>query len=155
MKGSRILDQQVRLSYYSECTLFSFIIHSLSISLLFKAENLSSQQSHLKEKRKWDSESFERMPKRLRSSLSADGTVGMGHCLMSAHSAQEDTVLTVKKQLRSNKLSRTYRLRQLCESPAGLVNNCDLNSGLINHTESQNKSTTTSDIIQRGKLVIW
>ncbi|XP_033481293.1 ATPase family AAA domain-containing protein 5b isoform X1 [Epinephelus lanceolatus] len=122
------------------------------------AENLSSQQNHLKEKRKWDSESFERMPKRLRSSLSADGTVGMGHCLMSAQGAQEDTVLTVKKQFRSNKLSRTYRLRQLCESPAGPVNNCDLNSGLINHTESQNKSTTTSDIIQRDSSfedVLW
>lgn len=93
------------------------------------------------------------MPKRLRSSLAAEGAGGMGHCHMAAQGVQESTVLMGKKQSRSNKLSRTHRLRQQSGSPAGLENNCEPHSGLINHPESYSQSLKTSDILQRGKLV--
>ncbi|XP_039663011.1 ATPase family AAA domain-containing protein 5b isoform X2 [Perca fluviatilis] len=119
-------------------------------------EQLSSLQNHLKEKRKWGNESSERVPKRLRSSLAAEGAVGMGHCLLSAQGVQESPV---KTQGRSNKLSRTHRLRQQSGSPAGLANRCEpVDSGLINHTESYSQSLKTSNIHQRDSSledVLW
>ncbi|XP_035856076.1 ATPase family AAA domain-containing protein 5b isoform X2 [Sander lucioperca] len=122
-------------------------------------EHLSSLQNHLKEKRKRGNESSERVPKRLRSSLAAEGAVGMGHCLVSAQGVQESPVLTVKTQGRSNKLSRTHRLRQQSGSPAGLATPCEpVYSGLINHTESYSQSLKTSDIHQRDSSledVLW
>ncbi|KAJ4944084.1 hypothetical protein JOQ06_012631 [Pogonophryne albipinna] len=74
------------------------------------AEN--SRQIHLTEKRKRINENSERVFKRLRSSVTAEDTVGMGHCPVSTHFIQEYPVPLVQQQRRSNKLSRTHRLRQ-------------------------------------------
>nr|WKN12653.1 Atad5b [Chaunax abei] len=118
--------------------------------LQHSAENyLSSPQDHSKEKRKQRDESPERMPKRLRSGLIAEGSVGMGHC----QDVQESAVLTVRKQPRSNKLSHTHRLKQQSGSPAGLVNNSELRS-----TPCCSQTIKTSDIIQRDSSfddVLW
>ncbi|XP_038569668.1 ATPase family AAA domain-containing protein 5b isoform X2 [Micropterus salmoides] len=103
-----------------------------------------SLQNHIKEKRKRGNESTERVPKRPKC-----GLVGMGYCHMSVQVVQESTVLTAKEQPRRNKLSRTHRLRQQSGSPAGLVNNCEPGSGLINCTESYFQSLKPSDILQR------
>lgn len=122
----------------------------LCLSLLSKADNLSSPQNHFKEKRKRGNESSERLHKRLRSCPTAEGAVDMGHCNVSAQGAQESPVLMVKTQSRNNKLSRSYRLRQQSVSPACPVNSCE--SGLINHTESHSQSLKSSDVLQRGKV---
>ncbi|XP_034754315.1 ATPase family AAA domain-containing protein 5b isoform X2 [Etheostoma cragini] len=129
---------------------------------LGSAEHLSSLHNHLKEKRKRGNESSERVPKRVRSSVAAEGAVSMSNYLVSAQGVQESPVLselTAKKQGRSNKLSRTHRLRQQSGSPAGLAKPCEpLYSGLINHTESHSQSLKTSDIHQRdsnSEDVLW
>ncbi|XP_042340456.1 ATPase family AAA domain-containing protein 5-like [Plectropomus leopardus] len=113
------------------------------------AEDLSSPKIHLKEKRKRGNESSERVPKRLRPSISAESTIGMGHCRATAQGVQESTVLMAEVQCRSNKLSRTHRLRQQSGSPAGLASNCEPNPGLINQTESYIQSPKTPDLLQR------
>ncbi|XP_041789264.1 ATPase family AAA domain-containing protein 5b isoform X2 [Chelmon rostratus] len=120
--------------------------------------NLSPRQNHLKEKRKRGNESSDRVPKRLRSSIITDSANGMGHCHESAQGVQESTVLMAGKQPRSNKLSRTHRLRHQSGSPAGLVNSCDLYSGLIHHTESCSQPVKTSAIPPRDSRfegVLW
>ncbi|XP_054460191.1 LOW QUALITY PROTEIN: ATPase family AAA domain-containing protein 5b [Anoplopoma fimbria] len=112
------------------------------------AENISSLQNHLQEKRKRGNESSERMPKRLRSGLTEEA-FGTGHC-----GVQDLTVLTVKKQPGSNKLSRTHRLGQQSGSPAGP----EPFSGSINHTEPHSQSLKTSEIPQRDSSfedVLW
>ncbi|XP_032389610.1 ATPase family AAA domain-containing protein 5b isoform X2 [Etheostoma spectabile] len=126
---------------------------------LESTEHLSSLHNHLKEKRKRGNESSERVPKRLRSSLAAEGVVSISNYLVSAQGVQESPVLTAKKQGSSNKLSRTHRLRQQSGSPAGLAKPCEpLYSGLRNHTESYSQSLKTSDIHQRdsnSEDVLW
>ncbi|XP_044044944.1 ATPase family AAA domain-containing protein 5b isoform X2 [Siniperca chuatsi] len=139
-------------------TVFSTLQKKASKRLQDFGSTENSLQNHLKEKRKRGNESPERVPKRLRSSLTAEGAVGMGHSHMSVQHVQESTSQTVKKQPRSNKLSRTHRLRQQSGSPAGLVNNCEPYSGLMNHTESYCQLLKTSDILQRDSSfedVLW
>lgn len=121
----------------SLCFVFSHL------SLLSKAEN--SLKNHSKEKRKQRNESSERVPKRLRSGLITECAVGMGHRHISA---QDDQESAVPKQPRSNRLSRTRRLKQ----QSG--NNCEPFSELIHDTEYYSQSLKTSDNLQRGKLVI-
>lgn len=113
------------------------------LSLLSKAEN--SPKKHSKGKMKQRNESSERLPKRLRSGLITECAVGMGHCHISA---QDDQASAVLKQPRSNRLSRTRRLKQ----QSG--NNCEPFSELIHDAEYYSRSLKTSDNLQRGKLVI-
>ncbi|XP_059195593.1 ATPase family AAA domain-containing protein 5b [Centropristis striata] len=113
------------------------------------AKDVSSLQNLLTEKRKRGSESSEHVPKRLRSSLIAEGTVRMGHCDVSAQGVQESAVMTITIQRRGNKLSRTHRLRQQSVSPAGLMSHSETHCGSINHTESYSESLQTSDILRR------
>ncbi|KAF3852259.1 hypothetical protein F7725_005614, partial [Dissostichus mawsoni] len=120
------------------------------------AEN--SCQIHLTEKRKRVNENSERVFKRLRSSVTAEDTVGMGHCPVSTHFIQEYPVPLVQQQRRSNKLSRTHRLRQQSGGPAGLVNHCEPLPLLINQSESCIQSLKTSDILQKDSSfedVLW
>ncbi|KAK5899400.1 hypothetical protein CesoFtcFv8_008885 [Champsocephalus esox] len=120
------------------------------------AEN--SRQIHLTEKRKRINENSERVFKRLRSSVTAEDTVGMGHCPVSTHFIQEYPVPLVQQQRRSNKLSRTHRLRQQRGSPAGLVNHYEPLPLLINQSESCIQSLKTSDILQKDSSfedVLW
>uniref|UniRef100_UPI0037E72ED4 ATPase family AAA domain-containing protein 5b n=1 Tax=Semicossyphus pulcher TaxID=241346 RepID=UPI0037E72ED4 len=139
--------------------LFSTLQKKAGLSLCSKAENspgLTSPQSHVKEKRKRGNESSERVPKRLRSSLTAEGAAGMGHFHIPAKDVLEREVMTVKKQPRRNKLSRTHRLRS--GRPAGLENNCEPSSGLISHAESDSQSLKICDISQRDysyEDVLW
>ncbi|XP_035515535.1 ATPase family AAA domain-containing protein 5b [Morone saxatilis] len=115
----------------------------------------SSLQKQLKEKRKCGDETSERAPKRLRSSLSAEGAVVEDRCSVSALGVQDSAVPVARKQPRGNKLSRSHRLRQQSGSPAGLVNNCE---PLINHTQSDSQSLKYSDILQRDsgfEDVLW
>ncbi|XP_020502049.2 ATPase family AAA domain-containing protein 5b isoform X2 [Labrus bergylta] len=99
------------------------------------APTLGSLHSHLKEKRKRRNESSERVPKRLRSGVAAEGAAGVDHCRTPPHSVQESPVLAGKKQSRINRLSRTHRLKQQSGRQPGLVNTSELNSGLITHTQ--------------------
>ena len=123
------------------------------LSLHPKAEKSLNPSSVPKRKR--GNENTERVPKRLKTSLITEGAVGKGQCHISpAQGVQENPVLTVKRQPKSNKLSRSHRLRQQNENPADLANNRELYSGSITHTESDNPSLRPSDSLQRGKLVM-
>ncbi|KAK1885733.1 ATPase family AAA domain containing protein 5 [Dissostichus eleginoides] len=120
------------------------------------AEN--SRQIHLTEKRKRVNENSERVFKRLRSSVTAEDTVGMGHCPVSTHFIQEYPVPLVQQQRRSNKLSRTHRLRQQSGGPAGLVNHCEPLPLVKNQSESCIESLKISDILQKDSSfedVLW
>ncbi|XP_034059432.1 ATPase family AAA domain-containing protein 5b isoform X3 [Gymnodraco acuticeps] len=82
----------------------------------------------------------------------------MGHCPVSTHFIQEYPVPLVQQQRRSNKLSRTHRLRQQRGSPAGLVNHYEPLPLLINQSESCIQSLKTSDILQKDSSfedVLW
>ncbi|KAI3353305.1 hypothetical protein L3Q82_019846 [Scortum barcoo] len=105
------------------------------------SQDPSIPQSHLKEKRKRGSESSDRVAKRARSSLSAEGVVGLG---CRPVSTQEGATLTVKKQPGGNRLSRTRRLRRQSESP---VSNHEPDSHFVSPSDS--RPHKTSDIPQR------
>ena len=77
----------------------------------------------------------------------------MGHCHMSAQGVQGSTVPQARKQPRSNKLSRSYRLRQQSGIPAGLVINSEPKSEAIKDTEHHSQPLSTSNSLQRGKYV--
>nr|XP_020502050.1 ATPase family AAA domain-containing protein 5-like isoform X2 [Labrus bergylta] len=122
------------------------------------APTLGSLHSHLKEKRKRRNESSERVPKRLRSGVAAEGAAGVDHCRTPPHSVQESPVLAGKKQSRINRLSRTHRLKQQSGRQPGLVNTSELNSGLITHTQCDSKSLKISDSPQTDSSyddVLW
>ncbi|XP_063739837.1 ATPase family AAA domain-containing protein 5b isoform X2 [Eleginops maclovinus] len=138
-------------------TLFSILHKKASEKLQNVGSTESSLQIHLTEKRKRVNEKFERVPKRLRSSVSAEDAVGMGHCPVS-QIIQESPVPMVQQQRRSNKLSRTHRLRQQSGSPACLVNHCEPHPLLVDQSESCIHSLKTSDILRRDpsfEEVLW
>ncbi|XP_034544074.1 ATPase family AAA domain-containing protein 5b isoform X2 [Notolabrus celidotus] len=107
--------------------------------------NLILLQSQLKVKRKRGTDTSERVPKRLRTSHAAEGAAGMGHCHTPVPRMMESAVFMVKKPPKSSKLSRTHRQRQQSGSPAARVNNCELNSGLTNHTGAAGQSHKIPD----------
>ncbi|XP_022622604.1 ATPase family AAA domain-containing protein 5-like [Seriola dumerili] len=127
-----------------------------SVNSLSKAEN--SLQNHLKEKRKRGDENSEGVPKRLRCSLTGEDAIGVDQFHLLAQGGQESTVISVKEQPRSRKLSRSHRLRERSGSIAGLVNNCEPNSEWRNDTESDGKPPITFDILHRESSfedVLW
>ncbi|CAJ1053579.1 ATPase family AAA domain-containing protein 5b isoform X2 [Xyrichtys novacula] len=122
------------------------------------SSNLSSLQSQHKEKRKRGFESSERVPKRLKSSLTAESPAGLGHCHTPVQSLLGNSAFMGKKSPRRRKLSRTHRLRQHSGSPAGLVKSCELNSGLRSHTETDSQSHSPPDSTQIDLIyedVLW
>ncbi|XP_042283266.1 ATPase family AAA domain-containing protein 5b isoform X1 [Thunnus maccoyii] len=109
-----------------------------------------SRQSWFKGKRKCGNESSQ-VSKRLKSSLTTEGTTGTSHRPLPAHGVQGSADVSVKQQPRSGRLSRTHRLKQQREN-VGLVNNCETNSG------SDRQSLITCDILQRDSSfedVLW
>ncbi|XP_040891121.1 ATPase family AAA domain-containing protein 5b [Toxotes jaculatrix] len=134
--------------------------HLRCSSLLSKADSSlhpRSLQNHLEVKRKRGDENSDRVSKRLRCGLTAEGAVGLGQCHLQGF--QESIVLPAKKQPRSSKLSRTHRLRYQSGSLAGLVNDCELNSEWTNDTKSDGQLPLTHDILLREKSsfedVLW
>ncbi|XP_008275780.1 ATPase family AAA domain-containing protein 5b [Stegastes partitus] len=119
----------------------------------------SSLQKCLKEKRKRENETSEKIPKRLRSNLTAEDAACFSHCHLSAQDVQESGVPAEKKQPRSSRLSRTQRLKlQSGSLAADLVNNCELNSEWTNHAESDTQSLKNSETLQRDSYfedVLW
>ncbi|KAM7394091.1 hypothetical protein PAMP_020911 [Pampus punctatissimus] len=116
-----------------------------------------SRQNQFKEKRKRGNESSQKASKRLRSSLSTEGIIDTSYCLLSVRGVQESAVLSLKKQPRRSRLSRSHRLKQQSES-VGLVNNYDTNSEHTNQTESDGQSVITCGILQRDSSfedVLW
>ncbi|XP_069023893.1 ATPase family AAA domain-containing protein 5b [Embiotoca jacksoni] len=111
------------------------------------ADHFSYQSSSLNEKRKRGNEISEGVPKRLRS---AEGAAGMGHCHLSDKDVQESTARPVQQQPRSSKLSRTHRLKLQSGGQAGPVNNCELNSGWTQPTESNAPLLKNSGTLQNG-----
>nr|XP_020452641.1 ATPase family AAA domain-containing protein 5-like isoform X2 [Monopterus albus] len=112
----------------------------------------SSLQNHLKGKRKQGNESSEWTSKRQRCSLAAHGAGGVNHCHLAARDVLE------KMQARSNKLSRTRRLRQRERSLERPVTNCEPNSKWTNHAESDSQSPINCDVFHRGSCfedVLW
>uniref|UniRef100_A0A3Q1BV08 AAA+ ATPase domain-containing protein n=1 Tax=Amphiprion ocellaris TaxID=80972 RepID=A0A3Q1BV08_AMPOC len=105
----------------------------------------SSAQSCLKEKRRRETETSERTPKRLRSNFAAEDAAGISRCRLSAQEVQENKVPAVQKQPRSSRLSRTHKLKQQTgRTEANLVTNCEPNSGWTNHTGSDTQSLKNS-----------
>ncbi|KAG7227667.1 hypothetical protein INR49_029428 [Caranx melampygus] len=137
----------------------AFPVHTVFSTLQKKAsENLqdlgctaeNSQQNHFKEKRKREDGSSERLSKRLRCSLTAEDPAGLDQCHLSVQCVQESPAVLVKKQPRTNKLSRSHRLRQQNESLKAQSNNCEPNSEWTDDTQSVGQPLmTTCDILHR------
>ncbi|KAM7418885.1 hypothetical protein PAMA_016149 [Pampus argenteus] len=111
-----------------------------------------SRQNQFKEKRKRGNDISQKASKRLRSSLFTEGIIDTSYCLLSVPGVQESAVLSVKKQPRRSRLSRSHRLKQQSES-VGLVNIYD-----TNQTESDRQSVITCGILQRDSSfedVLW
>ncbi|KAM8771979.1 ATPase family AAA domain-containing protein 5b [Acanthopagrus schlegelii] len=135
-------------------TVFSTLLKKSNLQDSEHSLNISSPQNHLKEKRKRENESSECEPKRLRSGpITTEGVAAMGHCHMSAQGVQGSTVPQARKQPRSNKLSRSYRLRQQNGIPAGLVIDSEPKSEAIKDTEHHSQPLSTSNSLQRDSSV--
>ncbi|XP_054865778.1 ATPase family AAA domain-containing protein 5b isoform X2 [Amphiprion ocellaris] len=119
----------------------------------------SSAQSCLKEKRRRETETSERTPKRLRSNFAAEDAAGISRCRLSAQEVQENKVPAVQKQPRSSRLSRTHKLKQQTgRTEANLVTNCEPNSGWTNHTGSDTQSLKSYEMLQGDSCfedVLW
>ncbi|XP_034439604.1 ATPase family AAA domain-containing protein 5b isoform X3 [Hippoglossus hippoglossus] len=101
------------------------------------------------QKRRRGGESSERVSKRLRC-VGLDALSGQG--------VPESTVPAVRKQPSNSKLSRSHRLKQRSGSPTVLVNNPELNSEWINHSESDGRSPIIHDVLHREASyedVLW
>ncbi|XP_029993496.1 ATPase family AAA domain-containing protein 5b isoform X2 [Sphaeramia orbicularis] len=121
-------------------------LHDIASTVKYPSytSSLPSLHNHFKEKRKRDHESLENVSKRLKPSITAEVNVSTDEFHTLPEGVQNSPVLSVKKQPTSRRLSRTHRLK--CGSGrVHLVNNCESDSELMNHSKSETVSPNASD----------